>query len=66
VINDVADNNLPNGTTKAGVIASATRVIAVFPDNVDFAGNMAEAETRDDGNGVRVVVDTPEAIHLHV
>lgn len=63
MINDIADNNLPDGTTKPDVIATATRVPAVCPDNVDFA---PEAKTRDDGNGVRVVADTPEVIRLHV
>ena len=68
VINDVADNNLPDGTTRLDVIVFATRVPAVFPNNVDFSGNMTEAEAsrRDDGDGVRAVANTPEVIHLRV
>lgn len=69
MVNDVADEdtrNLTYGATRLGVIVPATRVPAVFPNDVNFAGNMAEAEisTRDGGNGVRTVVYAPKVTHL--
>jgi len=71
VVNNVADDDnrdFPNGATKFGVFISTARVPAVRLDDMDFTGNMAEAKssTRNDGNGVRVVVDTPEVVHLGV
>jgi len=71
VVNDVADNDIrdfPDGATRLGVFVSAARVPAIRLDDMDFTGNMAEAKssTRDDGNGVGVVVDTPEVVHLGV
>ena len=69
VVNDIANYNighLINRTTRLGVIVSAARVPAVRRNDVDLASDMAEAEspTRDNGNGIRIVVDTPEIIHL--
>lgn len=71
MISDVADKdirNLADGATRLGVIVSAARVPETRLDDVDFASNMAEAEISagDDGNGVRVVIDAPEVIHLRV
>ena len=71
MVNDIADHDtghLVNGTTRFGVIVSATGVPAVRPNDVDLTSDMAEAEssTRDGGNGIRIVVNTPEVIHLCV
>ena len=71
MVSDVADDdirNLVDGATRFGVIVSAARVPTTRLNDVDFASNMAEAEisARDDGNGVRVVIDAPEVIHLRV
>jgi hypothetical protein len=57
VVKDVADDDirdLANGATRLGIVVSAARVPAGILNDVDFTGNMAEAEssTGDDGNGV--------------
>jgi len=69
VVNDIADHDTGhpvNGTTRLGVIVSAARVPTVRRNDVDLTSDMAKAEssTRDNGNGIRIVVDTLEVIHL--
>ena len=69
MVSDIADYDigyLVNGTTRFSVIVSAARVPAVRRNDVNLASDMAEAEssTRDNWNGIRIVVATPEVIHL--
>lgn len=61
-------NMFADATTGPGVVISAARVPAVVRDNVDFSRNMAEAmqSGRNDGDGVVVMVDTDEAVHLYI
>ena len=71
VVNDIADHDtwhLVNGAAKLSVVVSAARVPPVRPNDVDLTNDMAEAEssTRDGGNGIRVMVNAPEVIHLRV
>jgi len=71
VVNDISDYDTGHpidGATRLSVVVSAARVPAVSPNDMDLTGNMAEVEssTRDNGNGIRIVVDAPEVIHLRV
>jgi hypothetical protein len=67
VVRKVADEDVrhfADSATGLGAVVSAARVPLVLPKDVDFAGNVAEAQSsaRNDGNGVLSVVDAPKVV----